>query len=400
MGTSARCLGIDIGSVSVKLVLMDDGKVARHVYRRFGGGPFETLYEILKSEFGELAGQSLPLGLTGIGGRTAQSVLGGKFFGEIGSLARGNFHVAPHVRTVLEMGGEDSKLLVLDGTHRTVEDFAMNAQCAAGTGSFLDQQAGRLKISIEGEFGQLALKSRKPPRIAGRCSVFAKSDMIHLQQIATPDYDIVAGLCFAVARNFKSAIARGKKFERPVAFEGGVAANPGMVRAFTELLELEKGELIIPEYFNVVGALGAALLAAEDGLIVNGFDPERIQAYLKYRTVAESGRGALTFDFPDTKYYDITLSERPMHIDGLQVFLGIDVGSLSTNVVLIDKDHQVIARRYLMTEGRPIEAVRRGLKEIGDEVGNLRLRPLPRLTLTPGSTPYSRSADKTPSTSP
>jgi predicted CoA-substrate-specific enzyme activase len=370
MTAKRMSLGIDIGSVSVKLVLMDEGQVAKEVYRRFRGGPFETLYELLDEQFSDLKGQTFPLGLTGIGGRTAQSILGGKFYGEIASLARGNFLIAPHLRTVIEMGGEDSKLLILDGRQRTVIDFSMNAQCAAGTGSFLDQQAGRLKISIEDEFGQLALKSKHPPRIAGRCSVFAKSDMIHLQQIATPDYDIVAGLCFAVARNFKSSIARGKKFEQPIAFEGGVAANPGMVRAFTEILDLQQGELIIPEHFNVMGALGASLLAAEENTVVDCFDPERITAYLKYRTVAESGREALSFDFPDSKYYDITLAARPNHIDNLEVYLGIDVGSLSTNVVLIDNDHNVIARRYLMTEGRPIEAVRRGLEEIGNEVGD------------------------------
>ncbi len=134
------------------------------------------------------------------------------------------------------MGGEDSKLILLRWDEASncpvLEDFSMNMLCAAGTGSFLDQQANSLKISIEDEFGRLAMKSKNPPRIAGRCSVFAKSDMIHLQQIATPDYDIVAGLCFAMARNFKGSIAKGKKIQKPVSFQGGVAANLGMRRAF------------------------------------------------------------------------------------------------------------------------------------------------------------------------
>ncbi|MFH1372248.1 MAG: acyl-CoA dehydratase activase [bacterium] len=385
MSNSHRSLGIDIGSVSVKLVLVEGQQVVRETYRRFQSGPFETLHQLLTTEYAELARQPLLLGTTGIGGRTAQSVLGGRFYGEIAALARGNFHTVPQVRTVIEMGGEDSKLLLLDGERRIVNDFAMNAQCAAGTGSFLDQQAGRLKISIEDEFGRMALKSKNPPRIAGRCSVFAKSDMIHLQQIATPDYDIVAGLCFAVARNFKSAIARGKNFQQPIAFEGGVAANPGMTRAFTELLNLQPGELIIPRHYNVMGALGAALLAEEEKTLIENFDPEKITSYLKYLTVAASGRDALSFDHPDSKHYSTTLSQRPGDIDGLEVYLGIDVGSLSTNVVLIDADHRVIARRYLMTEGRPIEAVRRGLKEIGDEVGD---RVVVMATGTTGSGRY------------
>ncbi|HOP07394.1 MAG TPA: acyl-CoA dehydratase activase [candidate division Zixibacteria bacterium] len=363
-------LGIDIGSVSVKLAVVDCDRLVTTAYRRFSGSPFEVLYDLLKEIDGNIAGQPFRLGMTGIGGKTAQSILGGDFYGEIASLAAGNYLIAPKIRTVIEMGGEDSKLLILDPDQQVVVDFAMNAQCAAGTGSFLDQQAGRLKISIEGEFGELALKSKNPPRIAGRCSVFAKSDMIHLQQIATPDYDIVAGLCFAVARNFKSSIARGKQFQKPIAFEGGVAANPGMVRAFTEVLNLAPGELLIPEYFNVVGAIGAARLAAERSEPVTDFDREKITGYLKYRHRPEAAREALSFDCPDTKHYDTTLADRPTDIDGLEVFLGIDVGSLSTNLVLIDRDQRVIARRYLMTEGRPIEAVRRGLAEIGGEVGD------------------------------
>ncbi|HVP06619.1 MAG TPA: acyl-CoA dehydratase activase, partial [Candidatus Acidoferrum sp.] len=363
-------VGVDIGSVAVKVVRCENGKPTRTVYRRFGEGPFESLRDVLAEQFSEITGQSFALGFTGIGAKTAQSILGGKAFGEIAALAAGNFAVLPHVKTVIEMGGEDSKLLILDSRTRSVLDFAMNAQCAAGTGSFLDQQANRMNISVEDEFGQLALRSTNPPRIAGRCSVFAKSDMIHLQQIATPDYDIVAGLCFAVARNFKSAIARGKKFDKPIAFEGGVAANPGMRRAFTEILGLAPDDLIVPEHFNVMAAYGAALLAQETDAQVTSFDPSRIQAYLNFRGVAESGRDALTFDHPDSKFYDVTLSERPAEIDGLEVFLGIDVGSLSTNVVLIDRDKRVVARRYLMTEGRPIEAVRRGVAEIGLEVGD------------------------------
>ncbi len=388
MTKTKRSVGIDIGSVSVKLVLLEDGNIVSTVYRRFRGSPFETLLELLTNEFSALKSQSFYLGCTGIGGKTVQSIIGGKFYGEIASLAAGNFRVIPRVTTVIEMGGEDSKFLELDSSNKLVIDFAMNAQCAAGTGSFLDQQANRLKINIEEEFGALALKSVKPPRIAGRCSVFAKSDMIHLQQIATPDYDIVAGLCFAVARNFKSSIARGKSFKRPIAFEGGVAANPGMVRAFTELLELDKGELIIPEHYNVIGALGAAILAQEGQVIIDDFDPRLIQSYLAYRKVPPSGRDALSFSFPDSKHYDVTLAERPKDISNLDVFLGIDVGSLSTNLVLVDSDHRLIARRYLMTEGRPIDAVRRGLEEIGTEVGD---RVIVRAVGTTGSGRYLTS---------
>nr|MBN2277904.1 CoA activase [candidate division Zixibacteria bacterium] len=364
-------IGIDIGSVSVKIaVLNQTGRILKTIYRRFHGRPYQTLKEILDTQFTEFTGQPVRLGFTGIGAKTGANILGGKCFGEINAISTASFTLTPEVVTIIEMGGEDSKFIQIDPHKKVVIDFSMNNLCAAGTGSFLDQQAGRLKISIENEFGRLALKSKNPPRIAGRCSVFAKSDMIHLQQIATPDYDIVAGLCFAVARNFKGAIARGKKFIPPAAFVGGVAANPGVIRAFTEILEFEPGQLIIPDLFNVMGAVGTALLVREsaDSEMVL-IDTGKIAGYLKYRGVPSAGRERLTFDYPASKHYDITNKKYSREFDNLDVYLGIDIGSLSTNLVLIDQDKNVVARRYLMTEGRPIEAVRRGLAEIGEEVG-------------------------------
>lgn len=157
----------------------------------------------------------------------------------------------------------------------------MNSICAAGTGSFLDQQAKRIGIPIENEFGQMSLKSVNPPRIAGRCSVFAKGDMIHHQQIATPLHDIVAGLCFALARNFRSNVAKSKEIVKPVIFSGGVAANIGMIRAFRETLKLEGDDSIIPEHHASMGAIGAVLFAKSNGLEMNHFaGPGKLEEYL------------------------------------------------------------------------------------------------------------------------
>jgi predicted CoA-substrate-specific enzyme activase len=268
-------LGIDIGSVSVKLVLLSPaGEILQSYYRRSKGQPLLTLKNILKDLFEKYDPQQVKsIATTGTGGKLVNSILGGSFVNEVIAQVKAAGILCPEVRTIIEMGGEDSKLILLrwDKATKTVvlEDFSMNMLCAAGTGSFLDQQANRLKISIEDEFGELALKSKNPPRIAGRCSVFAKSDMIHLQQIATPDYDIVAGLCFAMARNFKSSIAKGKKIEKPISFQGGVAANPGMRRAFESVFELSEGELIIPQYYKEMGAIGA-------GLSITGTEKENI----------------------------------------------------------------------------------------------------------------------------
>ncbi len=368
-------LGVDIGSVSVKVALLSPaGEIFQTYYRRSNGQPLPTLKGILKDLFEKINPASIKsIAVTGTGGKLVNSILGGSFVNEVIAQVKATGTLFPEVRTVIEMGGEDSKLILLrwdSGTKAVVlEDFSMNMLCAAGTGSFLDQQANRLKISIEDEFGELALKSKNPPRIAGRCSVFAKSDMIHLQQIATPDYDIVAGLCFAMARNFKSSIAKGKKILKPISFQGGVAANLGMRRAFESVFELTEGELVIPQFFKVMGAIGAGLSiigTEKENIPFLGLD--KLDAYLSSTTREHKGKDPLIFAFPENKYYQITKNHQVPREDKIDAFLGIDVGSLSTNVVAIDKNKNVIARIYLMTEGRPIDAVKKGLKIVGDQI--------------------------------
>ncbi|MCE1172516.1 MAG: acyl-CoA dehydratase activase, partial [Azovibrio sp.] len=245
-----------------------------------------------------------------------------------------------------------------------IDDFAMNTMCAAGTGSFLDQQSHRLQLSIE-EFSQVALKSKNPPRLAGRCSVFAKSDMIHLQQEATPDYDIVAGLCFAMARNLKSNIAKGKTVVPPVCFTGGVAANLGVRRALVEIMKLSPKELIVPEHFGCMGALGAALTALDQGASL----PVADLAGLEQRA-AERGRetkrlGKLSWG----AHHRDDLKNIEVPPGPLTGYLGVDVGSISTNVVVIDEEFKVLSRQYLPTAGRPLEAVKEGLRRVGQEIG-------------------------------
>jgi predicted CoA-substrate-specific enzyme activase len=176
---------------------------------------------------------------------------------EITAHAVAALHFVPDVRTVMDIGGQDSKLILLE--NGIVVDFAMNSVCAAGTGSFLEQQANRLGITIE-DLGQRALNTSHPVRIAGRCTVFAESDMVHKQQMGHPVDDIIYGLCQALARNYLNNLALGKVIEPPVVFQGGVAANAGVVRAFREALETA---IVVLPHHGVMGALGAALLARE-----------------------------------------------------------------------------------------------------------------------------------------
>ena len=367
-------LGIDVGSVSANTVIMDaDGKVLEEHYTRLRGQPLQTVQKILQEILQRIPIEQFHgLSFTGIGGKLLSELTGGNFINEIIAQAKSMQAFHPEVRTIIDIGGEDSKLILLEEEEGRLKigDFSMNTLCAAGTGSFLDQQASRLGLTIEA-FGQLALRSTNPPRIAGRCSVFAKTDMIHLQQIATPDYDIVAGLCYALARNLKSNIGKGKVFVKPIAFQGGVAANVGMRKAFMDVLELSEGELIVPEHFTSMGAIGAVLMTQETpGLEEGWLGPGRLDQYLKDHQEERTTLKSLSLSARHLG----SPQEQPSAIERkgerLEAYLGLDVGSISTNLVVIDREKRVLAKRYLMTAGRPIEAVRIGLQEIGDEIGD------------------------------
>ena len=396
--------GFDIGSISINTVVMDnDRTILENRYDHCHGKPFELFLKILSGLEQKYSSSKVRLvGLTGTGGKLLQTLIGGHYINEVVAQSTATAALYPQARTIIEMGGEDSKLIIMEngearattlgsasggascghegsedfghatekkpGTSR-LSDFEMNTLCAAGTGSFLDQQARRIGVSIENEFGELALKSENPPRIAGRCSVFAKSDMIHLQQIATPVHDIVAGLCFAVARNFISSLGRGKTIHFPVVFQGGVAANAGMVRAFRELLNAGENDLIIPEYHASMGAIGALYnLMDQSSLKESRFTgTEKLTSYL----AGEKSRGKSWKPLHTPKAtYNKEVCKIPDSKDPYPVYLGLDVGSLSTNLVLIDDLNRVVARRYLPTASKPLDAIRRGMQEIYDEVGD------------------------------
>ncbi len=357
-------IGLDAGSVSVKVVVLDEtGRKRKGIYREHHGHPVAIALELLR-ETG--AGTEDAIAVTGSAGRLIAEVLGVEPVNEIVAQSCAIQKLHPHIKTIIEMGGEDSKLILMD--EQGVRDFSMNSVCAAGTGSFLDQQAERLMLSID-EFSELALESGKPPRIAGRCSVFAKSDMIHLQQIATPVRDIVAGLCFAVARNFKGSIARGRVVTEPVSFQGGVAANKGMARAFREVFGLK--DIFIPQDYALMGAWGAAL-KSRDECLVNRLSLEALEAYISREKPSEAGHRPLRTggdEFFARHLKDDRDVLHPVPAEKVTAYMGLDIGSISTNLAVIDEHGNLLAKRYLMTSGRPIEAIRRGISEIAAEVG-------------------------------
>ncbi len=252
-------LGIDVGSVSTNLALLDENNcIVAHQYLRTQGQPIKAVQEGL----GRLAGHiSTEASIAGAGVTGSARNLVGVAIGadvvknEITAHAIAADLFVPEVQTVLEIGGQDSKIIIL--RHGVVVDFAMNTVCAAGTGSFLDHQAARLGIPIE-EFGALAIRSKHPVHIAGRCSVFAESDMVHKQQMGYGLEDIISGLCEALVRNYLNNVGKGKEILAPVVFQGGVAANAGIQAAFEKALGLK---VIIPGHYDVMGAIGAAVLS-------------------------------------------------------------------------------------------------------------------------------------------
>ncbi len=360
-------LGIDVGSVTVKVVLLDRREeLLRDYYRRSHGAPLSTVISILDDLFSWLPSEAVVgLGTSGSGGELFAQLLGGLHMNELIAQVRAINKFHPEARTVIEIGGQDSKLLLLErqGEETVLVDFSLNTQCAAGTGSFLEQQAMRLGMSIE-EFARLALEAKNPPYIAGRCAVFAKSDIIHLQQVGVETKEIVAGLCYALARNFRSDIGRGKEFKKPILFQGGVSKNPGMVRAFEEVLGLEPGELIIPKYQVLMAAIGTALIAKEGPKIRFSWEEqrERLLAMARAREAHEGSHRRLVLRPSCRK---LVVQERSLEGETeVEAYLGIDVGSISTNLVAIDRQGQMLSWVYLRTGGDPLLAVRRGLKII------------------------------------
>ncbi|MCX6625040.1 MAG: hypothetical protein NTY38_29060, partial [Acidobacteria bacterium] len=288
-------IGLDIGAISLKLAAIGEPAdcgilqqlaaakpVFRFVekttaggqripmvvseYRRIQGSPIQSTYDLLH-EFNESVPETLLDGLrvTGSGSRTIAKILGIYFENEFKAVARAMAAFYPEVRTVFEMGGESARYIRLEKQPDTGEvgiiDYDRSGECAAGTGSFLDQQAQRMGYSVE-EVGGVVKCAGCAARVAGRCSVFAKSDMIHAQQKGYSPAEILRGLCDAVARNFKSSIVKSRPVVAPVALLGGVALNEGVTNAFREIFQLDGEQLFVPELYAWCGAIGTALLEA------------------------------------------------------------------------------------------------------------------------------------------
>lgn len=254
-------IGIDVGAVSTNLALVDESlEVAFASYLRTAGDPLSSITRIMDGARGRIGDYEIAAcAATGSGRHLAAALVGADIIkNEITAHAAGALHFCPGARTVIEVGGQDSKIILID--HMTVVDFAMNNVCAAGTGSFLDYQAARMDLTID-EFSEMAANSEESVHIPGRCTVFAETDIVQKQQMGASREAIARGLCEALVRNYLASVGSGKHIRPPVVFQGGVASNEAVRRAF----ERELGTPVeVPPYHNVMGAIGAALLARSD----------------------------------------------------------------------------------------------------------------------------------------
>ena len=397
-------IGLDIGAVSLKLAAVGDladapllhmvaarsegffvsefpaasalaGRpLVLSSYRRIQGSPIQSTFDVLQELYDHVPEQQVEgIRVTGSGSQLIAKILGIYFENEFRAIAKGMRVFYPGVRTVFEMGGESSKYIRLEPTSESkylgISDYSSSGDCAAGTGSFIDQQASRLLYSVE-DVGPAACQASCSARVAGRCSVFAKSDMIHAQQKGYSTDQILRGLCEAVARNFKSAIVKGRTVAAPVAFIGAVAMNDGVRNALRDAFKLTDEQFIVPDLYAWIGAVGAALFETEE---------PRKRTFKRIHQLQQHATAKQQFACTEPLSMDkvVLLRDRAVHPevprDGTQVeaYLGIDIGSVSTNLVVIDREGNLLHEMYLRTHSRPIEVVTAGLREIEEQLGSV-----------------------------
>ena len=274
-------LGIDIGSISTKGIIIDKKKtILASSYLWTKGNPLKAVKEILENLKPKIPSeyQIVGIGTTGSARKLIGTILGANIIkNEITAHAIGTISKYPEVRTIIEIGGQDSKIILIK--NKIVVDYAMNTLCAAGTRAFLSSQAKRLDIPVE-EFGKIALTSQNPTSIAARCTVFAESNLVHKAQMGYKKEDIIAGLCKSVATNYLNNVGKGKKILPPIIFQGGVSKNIGVVKAFENILN-EK--ILTDENGHLMGALGVAILSKKEpeikfnfNIIENNFETSSI----------------------------------------------------------------------------------------------------------------------------
>jgi len=376
-------VGIDAGSVSLNGVVINQAKelIYESPYKRHLGKVEEEVLKLIRELYEELGGENIKaVAFTGNHGQKISQQMGGFYEFETISQVLGALLIQPNVRTIISMGGQDTALFQIkhDDDGWELDYFNANGPCASGTGSFIDQQAQRLATSIYdkkvdisqdqidkilADFIKLGLESQVPANVACRCTVFTKSDMIHLQNKGERLEDIIYGLHVGNARNYMSTIVSNRVLEEPILFVGGLSMNELQLRAFRKYFP----GLMVPEHNMSIGALGVALQALELG-IENRLNPDGSIVTTKEDSLGLPLASKLELkqtDFPE----DNEVRKRSIK-KKIPVYLGIDIGSTTTKHAIINEDYEIIHKRYVQTQGKPVEVTQKLLKAIRDEMGD------------------------------
>ncbi|HJX03172.1 MAG TPA: acyl-CoA dehydratase activase, partial [Dehalococcoidia bacterium] len=347
-------LGLDIGSVNVKLALMaEDGTAACLDEEKIVSNARAAVNALLSRLDGQFPLARIGhVGVTGSGKSVIPRELGWAEYSSALALASGLLQHHADARTIMQIGGQSSLVITLADGLREPWKVTSNPLCAAGTGRFLEQQAYRIGVSMA-DFASLALQcDESPPRIAARCSVFAKSDLIHLQQKGVQVPPMLYALCESIAR-MVSSLHKGT-FAEPVYFVGGVAANGAIRRALNDMLSARNGhsvEVCVPQNSLHIQSMGAALLSLD----------KPAQA----RSLPQADAGQQYFQTPVLEKVALPGNGGKLAISQpCKGYLGVDVGSTSTKAVILDETGCIMAKSYLMTAGRPIEAVKQVFRNL------------------------------------
>lgn len=358
--------GIDLGSTTVKVVVCNPrGKLLFSAYERHNADPSGTLLSILRSYVSKAQNLLLDVAITGSAGMNLASCHSLPFVQEVVAAARYIRQKAPHVRTMIELGGEDSKIIFFD--ENLNPDMNMNGACAGGTGAFIDQVASLLGIELD-TLNDLALRGKAIHTIASRCGVFAKTDIQSLlAQRAKPE-DIAASVFKSIALHVITALSRGRNIKRQILFAGGpLSFFPALRQAFISNLALDGArDVTLPEFPRLLPALGAALFHDKG-------TPLSLQELIGN---IEKGKERICIKEPDLPplFKDESEQEEwvrhhnkwgipcicPQKAEG-PLFLGIDSGSTTTKLICVDQQKRLVCSYYQPNRGDALGVTHRAL---------------------------------------
>ena len=363
-------VGLDIGSTTVKIVILDSSlKCIYSSYERHFSDTKTTLYNVLDKFTKEYPNSKFTLSLTGSGALDISKILGVDFIQEVIACKSAVEQIIPQTDVVIELGGEDAKIIYFD---KFIEQ-RMNGTCAGGTGAFLDQMASLLNTDPDG-LNELAKTYETIYPIASRCGVFAKTDIQPLLNEGARKEDIAASIYQAVVNQTISGLAQGRPIRGKVAFLGGpLSYQPELRKRFIETLQLTDDKIIVPENAHLLVATGAALASQELKVLTTKELLDKLETFKKAKYSSGKTLDPLFKDDKEYKEFKERHDKNQVKKADLKkykgdAFLGIDAGSTTTKIVLIDTDGSLLYSLYDNNKGNPLKSVMNMLKKLYAEI--------------------------------